>query len=94
MDDICLDNAELLAGVNRAKEKILAATDDDVVLRFKAMGLSEESARIAMIAYDNLEDRKVRTAWDFTQAATMLGHLHENADARLAVEKTASRFLD
>jgi hypothetical protein len=94
LDDICLDNGEIVAGVNRAKEKILAATDDDVVMRFKAMGLGEEAAHVAMLAYQNLEDRKVRTAWDFSQAASMLGHLHDHADQRLAVEKTASRFLD
>lgn len=94
LDDFCMDDDTVRAGVAATKQRILAEDEAQMLFRFRVAGIGAEDAAIAAHAFRILEEREVRSAWDFAQAITMLAHLVPNADAKLSYSRIAARFLD
>lgn len=83
-----------MAGVNTARERIVARTDEDRETFLRRGGFSKsETAKIIETVLGE-EDRKPESIFDFVQGITALARTKLHQDARLELEGKAKRLME
>lgn len=84
----------LLKGINAAREAIVAATKEERYGFLKGAGFAKKTSTAIIQAVLDEEGREPTSIWDFVQGITATARSIENADARVAMEKTAGAMMD
>lgn len=83
-----------LDGVGRAREKVLAKTDEEREGFLKGRGFRATQVADIIKTVTREEGKKPESAWDFVQGITAYARTQGHQDSRLATERVAGRILD
>lgn len=84
----------ILVDINKAREAIVATTDDDRVEFLGKNGFSAKQAKKIIDTVIQEEDTKPRSVWDFVQGITAVARTIRNTDDRLDLERAAGKLMD
>jgi hypothetical protein len=84
----------ILVDINKAREAIVATTDDDRVEFLGKNGFSAKQAKKIIDTVIQEEDTKPRSVWDFVQGITAVARTIKNTDDRLDLERAAGKLMD
>ncbi len=84
----------VLVDINKAREAIVATTDDDRVQFLGKNGFSAKQAKKIIETVIQEEDIKPRSVWDFVQGITAVARSIQNTDDRLDLERTAGKLME
>jgi hypothetical protein len=84
----------LVEGVAKAKEAVVAETQEKAIEFLNERGLSRKRAMAILETGEKEEGHPVRTVWDFSQAITANAREVPNTDVRLDLERIAGKLLD
>jgi hypothetical protein len=88
---------KLLAGINAAKEAVVAKTDEERIEFLGKKGNLDLSLKMAMAiieTHEREEGRKPESIFDMCQGMTAVARTLPNQDTRLELEKQASRLMN
>lgn len=84
----------LLAGINAARETIVAKTDEDRAEFLGKRGFSQAQASKIIKSVMEEEGKPAESIWDFVQGITAVARTLGHQDARIDMERQAGKLLD
>ena len=88
------DPTKLLAGINAAKDTVVAKDEEDRLKFLKMFDFSKSQAEKIIATSEREEHVLPRTAWDFVNAITATARSAQNQDTRLEMEKIGAKIMD
>lgn len=88
------DTKRLIAGVQDAKEAIVARSDEKRSEFLMNRGFSKADTQKIIDRVIVEEDKKPESVWDFVQGITAVARDQKHQDARIELERKAGRLLD
>jgi hypothetical protein len=86
--------ASFVAGINAARERIVACTDEDRESFLRKSGFSKSETSKIIDAVLGEENREPESIFDFVQGITALARTKAHQDARLELEGNAKRLME
>jgi hypothetical protein len=83
----------VINGINAAKEKVVAKSDDDRMEFLGKRGFTKRQAENIINTVVNEEGRKPESVWDFVQGITARARKIPHTDERVSMEKMAGDLL-
>ncbi len=85
---------KLIAGVNAAKEAIVARDEEDRMKFLKSLDFSKVQSQKIIDTVEREEGHLPRSAWDFVQGVTAIARTIPHQDRRLDLEKVGAKIMD
>jgi hypothetical protein len=85
---------KLIAGINAAKEAIVARDDEARMAFLKSLDFSKVQSRKILDTVEREEGHYATSAFDFVQGITAVARTIEHQDRRLDLEKVGARIMD
>ncbi|KJC54166.1 hypothetical protein UP10_40580, partial [Bradyrhizobium sp. LTSPM299] len=86
--------APFVAGINAARERVVARTDDDRESFLRRSGFSKSETTKIIETVLGEENRKPESIFDFVQGITALARTRSHQDSRLELEGKAKRLME
>lgn len=86
--------ADLMAGVQAAKDAVVAKDEEDALAWLRSEGLNKRQAQAVWDTHIEEEGRAPSSVWDFAQGVTAMARDIPTQDARIDLEKVAGKWLD
>lgn len=85
---------KLIAGINAAKDAIVARDEEDRLKFLKDFDFSKKQSEKIIEAVEREEGHAPRSAWDFVQGITAVARGIEYQDRRLDLEKVGAKIMN